>query len=159
MELEQAAISAMAEVERVLESHASDELMKSLNWKREVSKAKTLFEITGQLPSPSKDFVQFKITAKGIVWRKWKISIRGVSKGTAPTPQPSEVVMNHRDFQYDEILQVRFYLQLHSVSMVTVILLFTLYPSRYSSRPKLKGFLDREFYSRFIAFLLVTMTI
>lgn len=108
---------AMAEIERVLDSRASDELMKSLTWKREVSKAKTLFEITGQLPSPSKDFAQLKITAKGIVWRKWKISIRGVTKGTAPTPQPSEVVLNHQDFQYDEVLQVRLYL--HSVSMVT----------------------------------------
>ena len=97
----------MASLEKVLDSSTSDEAIKSLSWKKEVSSGKVLFDIAGQAPSPSKDYVQLKITDKGIIWRRWKISIRGVTHGKAPTPQPSELVLSHKDFQYDDHLQVR----------------------------------------------------
>lgn len=96
----------MASLKRVLDSKISDEVLNSLSWKREVSTGKLLFEQTVQAPSPSKDFVQLKITDKGLIWRKWKISIRGLAQGKAPTPQPSEVVLTHKDFLVDDNLQV-----------------------------------------------------
>lgn len=84
----------------------SDEALKCLARKREVNKAETLFEITGQFPSPSKDFCQLKITSEGVIWRRWKISIRGVNHGTAPTPMPIEEVLSYEDYQYHNVLQV-----------------------------------------------------
>ena len=72
--------------------------------KKEILGAKKLFEATAQVPSPSKDFTQIIITEKGMVWRRWKISLRSVTQGAVP--QPSEEVMLHEDFRYDTSLQV-----------------------------------------------------
>ena len=95
----------MAEnLQKVLDSHARDEVLKRVALKKDILKSKTLFEATAQVPSPSKDFSQIIVTEKGMVWRKWKISLRGVSQGAVP--QPSEEVMLHEDFQYDTTLQV-----------------------------------------------------
>ena len=91
-------------IQRVLDSHASDEVMEKVAVKKEILRAKKLFEATAQAPSPSKDFTQIVVTEKGMVWRKWKISLRGVSQGAVP--QPSEEVMLHEDFNYDASLQV-----------------------------------------------------
>ena len=91
-------------LQKVLDSHASDEAMKRMALKKDLLSAKKLFEATAQVPSPSKDFSQIIVTEKGMVWRKWKISLRGVSQGAVP--QPSEEVMTHEDFQYDTTLQV-----------------------------------------------------
>lgn len=91
--------------QKALDSHASDEVMKKVAEKREILKAKKLFEATAQAPSPAKDFTQIIVTEKGMVWRRWKISLRGVSQGAVP--QPSEEVMPHEDFKYNSTLQVR----------------------------------------------------
>ena len=91
-------------LQKVLDSQASDEVLKRVTLKKEILGAKKLFEATAQVPSPLKDFTQIVITERGIVWRKWKISLRGVSQGAVP--QPSEEVMLHEDFQYDSTLQV-----------------------------------------------------
>ena len=91
-------------LQKVLDSQANDEVLKRVTLKKEILSAKKLFEATAQVPSPSKDFTQIVITERGMVWRKWKISLRGVSQGAVP--QPSEEVMLHEDFQYDSTLQV-----------------------------------------------------
>ena len=91
-------------IQKVLSSHTSDEVMKKLSLKREILSAKKLFEATAQVPSPSKDFTQIIVTEKGMVWRRWKISLRGVSQGAVP--QPSEEAMLHEDFNYNSTLQV-----------------------------------------------------
>ena len=94
-------------LQKVLDSQASDEVLKRMTLKKEILGAKKLFEATAQVPSPSKDFTQIIITERGMVWRKWKISLRGVSQGAVP--QPTEEVMLHEDFQYDSTLQVCMY--------------------------------------------------
>ena len=91
-------------LQNVLDSQASDELLKRVTLKKEILSAKKLFEATAQVPPPSKDFTQMVITERGMVWRKWKISLRGVSQGAVP--QPSEEILLHEDFQYDSTLQV-----------------------------------------------------
>ncbi len=96
----------MATLEAVLSSKVSEKVTKAISWKSEVNNGKVLFEITGQVPSPSKDFVQLKITDKGVLWRRWAISIRGVIQGFARTPQPTEIVLTHADFKEDFTLQV-----------------------------------------------------
>ena len=97
----------MASLERVLASGTSDEVVRSMSWKRSVSNGRRLFEVSGQAPSPSKDWIQLKITDKGVIWRKCRISIRGVTLGKSPIPQPSEVVLSYTDFQYDHTMQVQ----------------------------------------------------
>ena len=96
-------VRKMAENTAYLESTASAEILENVAWKKEILKAKKLFEATAQVPSPSKDFTQIIITEKGVVWRRWKITLRGISQGAAPAP--SETAMSHEDFKYDSTLQ------------------------------------------------------
>lgn len=86
-----------------LDNSRSDEIMAKVARKKEILKAKKLFEATAQVPSPSKDFTQIILTERGVVWRKWKITLRGISQGAAPAP--SEEALSHEDFQYDSTLQ------------------------------------------------------
>ena len=86
-----------------LDNSISDEVMAKVARKKEILKAKKLFEATAQVPSPSKDFTQIILTERGVVWRKWKITLRGISQGAAPSP--SEEALSHEDFQYDSTLQ------------------------------------------------------
>lgn len=86
-----------------LDNSISDEVMAKVARKKEILKAKKLFEATAQVPSPSKDFTQIILTERGVVWRKWKITLRGISQGAAPAP--SEEALSHEDFQYDSTLQ------------------------------------------------------
>ncbi|XP_051725547.1 F-box only protein 36a [Ctenopharyngodon idella] len=60
-----------------------------------------LFETAGQGPPPSKDFYQFIITQKEVIWRWWKISVRTEFRGTPP----GEIKMLHHDFLNDSKLQ------------------------------------------------------
>ncbi len=87
------------------DTSASREALESMAFKKRVLKAKKLFEAAAQVPSPQKDWAQILVTEGGVVWRKWKISLRGVSHGTAPMPSPTEVAMTHEDFKYDTTLQ------------------------------------------------------
>lgn len=93
----------MAENTAYLDSTASQELLEQVSWKKEILRAKKLFEATAQVPSPSKDFTQILVTERGVVWRRWKITMRGFAQGGAPSP--SELAMSHEDFKYDTTLQ------------------------------------------------------
>ncbi|XP_071950645.1 F-box only protein 36-like [Antedon mediterranea] len=60
-----------------------------------------LVELSGQAPSPSKDFHQFTISTSNTIWRTWNITLRNDYRRLNPTEsrQPAE------DFAYDERLQ------------------------------------------------------
>ncbi|XP_071501318.1 F-box only protein 36-like [Diadema antillarum] len=60
-----------------------------------------LLDITGQAPSPSKDFHQFVVTTKHTIWRTWRITLRNDAKRL----NPSESTDPLEDFQYDDRLQ------------------------------------------------------
>ena len=75
--------------------------MQLLKEKRAIIRAKKLFEATKQVPPPSKDFCQLLVTEKGVVWRRWKITLRNIS---VRAPSPSENVMSHQDFLEDQSL-------------------------------------------------------
>lgn len=81
-------------------------IMNDLATKKNVREAKRLFEASGQARSPSKDFVGLLVTEKGIIWRKWKITLRGYTSGAAPVPQPQEEVMSMTDFRCNDSLLV-----------------------------------------------------
>ena len=82
---------------------ANSSIREEIASKRAVITARKLYDITGQAPSPSKDFCQILVTEKGIIWRRWKITLRNFSQGTAPSP--NEVVMNYEDFLNDKSFQ------------------------------------------------------
>ena len=71
-------------------------------WKQTILRSRKVFEATGQAPSPSKDFCQIFVTENGVVWRKWKITLRNISVATPSSP--TESVMTYEDFQYDKSL-------------------------------------------------------
>ena len=86
-----------------LDSATSQEVLEAVAYKKEILRSKKLFEAAAQVPAPHKDWCQIVITEKGVVWRRWKITLRGVSQGAAPAPV--EAAMSYADFKYDSQLQ------------------------------------------------------
>ena len=86
-----------------LSSRASDELLQLVSWKKQISHAKKLFELTKQAPSPSKDYVHVLVTEGGVVLRRFPITLRGVSRGAVPAP--TEKVVTLEEFMIDTEFQ------------------------------------------------------
>lgn len=86
-----------------LSSTASDELLEQVSWKKQITQAKKLFETTTQAPSPSKDYVHVLVTERGVVQRRFPITLRGVSRGAVPTP--TEKIVTLEEFKIDTDLQ------------------------------------------------------
>lgn len=86
-----------------LSSRASDELLQLVAWKKQIARAKKLFELTKQAPSPSKDYVHVLVTEGGVVLRRFPITLRGVSHGAVPTP--TEKVVTLEEFKIDTEFQ------------------------------------------------------
>lgn len=84
-------------------SSTSDEVMAQVAWKKQVTHAKKLFETTTQAPSPSKDYVHILVTERGVIHRRFPITLRGVSQGAIPTP--TEKIMTLEDFVIDADFQ------------------------------------------------------
>ncbi|XP_066541731.1 F-box only protein 36a [Hoplias malabaricus] len=61
----------------------------------------TLFTISGQSPSPSKDLYTMSVTHTQVIWRRWKVCLRTVFRGAAP----EEFKMSHDEFLHDTRLQ------------------------------------------------------
>lgn len=85
----------------------SDIIAQNMIKRKEIQRARTLFEMSSQTPAPSKDFVNIIVTTKGVIWRKWKITLRGLTSGAAPTPQPVEEVLSYEDYICYDVLQVK----------------------------------------------------
>ncbi|XP_070537938.1 F-box only protein 36-like [Ptychodera flava] len=60
-------------------------------------KDRILLDLSGQAPSPLKDFHQLLVTKDEVIWRWWKISLRNDKKVA-----PGEVRESHEDFVYDD---------------------------------------------------------
>ena len=84
----------------------SDQVMARIAKKKELMRGITLFSCETRAPAPSKDLCHLVITEKGVMWRKWKISLRGMTSGSAPVPQPVEECMSYIDFRCDDALMV-----------------------------------------------------
>lgn len=91
-----AAPAAMADL-------SSDDLLEYVAWKKQITQAKKLFETTNQAPSPSKDYVHVLVTERGVVLRRFPITLRGVSQGAVPSP--TEKIVTLEEFQLDTELQ------------------------------------------------------
>uniref|UniRef100_A0A8C5QT65 F-box protein 36 n=1 Tax=Leptobrachium leishanense TaxID=445787 RepID=A0A8C5QT65_9ANUR len=63
----------------------------------------TLFESSGQAPSPSKDFYQLTVNRNQVVLRWWKISLRSEFHDT----KPGELKESHVDFVDDTTLHAQ----------------------------------------------------
>ena len=86
-----------------LKSTVSDELLQQVAWKKKIKQAKKLLDETKQAPPPSKDYVQIVVTEGGVVYRRFPITIRGVSQGAIPSP--TEKVMTLDEFTQDREFQ------------------------------------------------------
>ncbi|XP_028648021.1 F-box only protein 36a [Erpetoichthys calabaricus] len=60
--------------------------------------SETLFDVSAQAPSPSKDFYQLIVTKTDIIWRWWKISLRSEHRDG----KPGELIESHQDFLDDD---------------------------------------------------------
>lgn len=88
------------------DNDATSRVMAEVAAKKEIRNARLLFEASTQSNPPSKDFVSILITENGIIWSKWKITLRGYTSGCAPVPQPQEDVMSITDFKCNDSLMV-----------------------------------------------------
>ena len=79
------------------------ELLEHVAWKKQLAAGKKLFETTQQAPPPSKDFIQMLVTEKGVIFRRFPISLRGVTQGAVLTP--TEKLMTLEDFKLDHEFQ------------------------------------------------------
>lgn len=95
-----------SELKCIMDNDIAGKVMSEVAQKREVRKARHLFEASGQAQPPSKDFLALLITEKGIIWSKWRITLRGYTSGAAPVPMPQEEVMSFTDFKCNDSLQV-----------------------------------------------------
>ena len=78
--------------------------LESIAKKKEILSARKLVDIAKQAPSPSKDWCQLIVTERGLVCRRWKISIRGIARGGGPAP--TEVALYFfEEFQMDDSIQ------------------------------------------------------
>lgn len=85
----------------------SAEVIEQVRRKKELMAGPILFTCEAQSPAPSKDYCNIVISKKGVLWRKWKISLRGLASGSAPLPQPMEECLTHLDFRCQDALIVR----------------------------------------------------
>lgn len=86
-----------------LSSRASDDLLEHVAWKKQITQARKLFETTKQAPSPSKDYVHVLVTERGVVLRRFPITLRGVTQGAVPSP--TEKIATLDEFKIDTDLQ------------------------------------------------------
>lgn len=78
--------------------------LNSIAKKKEILSARKLIDIAKQAPSPSKDWCQLIVTERGLLCRRWKISIRGIARGGGPAP--TEIALYFfEEFQNDESIQ------------------------------------------------------
>ena len=82
-----------------LNDATSEAVLQHVAWKKEILKAKKLIEISKQAPPPSKDYCQLIVTEKGVVMRRWKVTLRNMS--TRHAPPPTEDLISYEDFLYD----------------------------------------------------------
>ncbi len=90
----------------IFDNDSSSRIVAAVARKKEIVNSRILFEARGQVPSPSKDYSNLIVTEKGVVWRRWKITLRGVTSGAAPMPQPIEEMMTFAEYKEDDTLQV-----------------------------------------------------
>ncbi len=96
-------------LQSIFENESGKRILKEVAAKKEIRRARLLFEASTQSQPPSKDFVSIMITEMGIIWSKWKITLRGYTSGTAPVPQPQEEVMSITDFKCNDPLMVGYF--------------------------------------------------
>lgn len=95
------------QMQSIVDTEVGARITREVAIKKEIRRARLLFEASAQSQSPSKDFVALLITEKGIIWSKWKVTLRGYTSGGAPVPQPQEEVMSFTDFKCNDSLLVR----------------------------------------------------
>ena len=125
----------------------------SIAKKKEILSARKLVDLAKQAPSPSKDWCQLIVTERGLVCRRWKISIRGIARGAGPAP--TEVALYFfEEFQNDDSIQREIELVYGTETLEQVIRVACGYIDRLCSLPektvtKIASYLDLQSIVRF----------
>ena len=87
----------------VPESYQSEMALQNIAKKKDILSFPKLLEEACQDPSPSKDFCNMIVTERGVIWRRWKISVRTVTQGAVPVPV--ELGFTAKEFLMDKDIQ------------------------------------------------------
>lgn len=71
------------------EPDVSDEVVAEVKRKEALMAGPVLFSCQVQSPAPSKDYCSILISKKGVLWRKWRITLR------TKAPMPNEERLSH----------------------------------------------------------------
>ena len=66
--------------------YQSEAVLQNVAKKKGILSSPKLLEESCQDPAPSKDFCNFVVTERGVIWRRWKVSVRNVTQGAVPAP-------------------------------------------------------------------------
>lgn len=66
--------------------HQSELVLRNVAKKKNIMSSPKLLEESCQDPAPSKDFCHMMVTEKGVIWRRWKVSVRNITQGAVPVP-------------------------------------------------------------------------
>ena len=66
--------------------HQSELVLRNVAKKKNIMSCPKLLEESCQDPAPSKDFCHMMVTEKGVIWRRWKVSVRNITQGAVPAP-------------------------------------------------------------------------
>lgn len=78
-------------------SSQSEAVLQNIAKKKDILSFPKLLEESCQDPAPSKDFCHLMVTERGVIWRRWKVSVRNITQGAVPAPV-------ERGFTVDEFL-------------------------------------------------------
>jgi len=125
----------------------------SIAKKKNILSGRKLVDVAKQAPAPSKDWCQLIVTERGLVCRRWKISIRGIARGGGPSP--TEVALYFFDeFQMDDSIQREIELVYGTETLDQVIRVACGYIDRLCTLPektvtKIASYLDLQSIVRF----------
>lgn len=85
------------------ESYDSEMALRNIAKKKDILSSPKLVEEACQDPAPSKDFCNLIVTERGVIWRRWKVSVRNVTQGAVPVPV--ELGFTAKEFLADKDMQ------------------------------------------------------
>ena len=89
--------AAACKMAGISDSYEREAVLQNIAKKKDILSFPRLLEESCQDPAPSKDFCHLMVTERGVIWRRWKVSVRNITQGAVPAPV-------ERGFTADEFL-------------------------------------------------------
>ena len=78
--------SCMRNMAGIPDRYQSEAVLRNIAMKKDIMSFPKLLEESCQDPAPSKDFCHVMVTERGVIWRRWKVSVRNITQGAVPAP-------------------------------------------------------------------------